>query len=178
MKNRPELALIKHLFTIFQNLPQMRSDVEMLKQQLSRQTDDVDLDKHRSQYPTSSQNLGFMSGNLSPGSVSVPGSFGFRGTGTHVNPYETMYNTNSHGGGNKRRAVQQQQQQQQQQTYNKNANRRGRRMSRTGNSVIANSKSLLVVHSATRFAEFSPLLGKFKKYFGVFEGFIFYLAKY
>jgi len=99
-------------------------------------------DKHRSaQFPGSSQNMGFPSGNLSPGSsmIPVPGAFGSRGGSMKVNPYDTMYNTmntNSYGG-NKRRAVQQQQQQQQQQqSYNRNDNRRGRRISRKGKIIV------------------------------------------
>jgi hypothetical protein len=97
-------------------------------------------DKHRSgQFPGSSQNMGFPSGNLSPGSsmIPVPGTFGSRGGSMKVNPYDTMYNTNTNSyGGNKRRAVQQQQQQQQQQSYNRNENRRGRRISRKGKTNL------------------------------------------
>jgi hypothetical protein len=116
---------------------QIRADVDMLKAQLRGDgmmaPENMGLDKHRSgQFQVPSQTLGFMSayptGNLSPGSgsMSVPGSFGVRQP--NVNPYDTM---NSYGG-NKRRAAQPPPQQ----NYNRNSNRRGRRVSRKGQNKL------------------------------------------
>jgi len=120
---------------------QIRADVDMLKAQLRGDgmmaPENMGLDKHRSgQFQVPSQTLGFMSayptGNLSPGSgsMSVPGSFGVRQP--NVNPYDTMYNTMNSYGGNKRRAAQPPPQQ----NYNRNSNRRGRRVSRKGQNKL------------------------------------------
>jgi hypothetical protein len=57
-------------------LLQIISDVNFLKAELENGHD------KRSSFPGSSQNLGFMSGNLSPGSM-AGGSFGLRGSPTN-----------------------------------------------------------------------------------------------